>query len=59
MLDPPSPKDQVKEYGEVPPFAAAVNVVVVPFVGRDGETVKLVDRGCGGVIVTDCVDVAV
>ena len=59
MLEPPSPKDQVKEYGEVPPVAVAVKVVVVPLTGCAGETVKVAERGCGGVIMTECVDVAV
>ena len=36
----PSPKFQVKEYGDVPPLADAVNVTVCPVIGEDGLKVN-------------------
>ncbi len=45
MPELPSPKDQAKEYGDVPPVAVAVKVAVVPFVGCTGEIVKVAERG--------------
>ena len=45
MLEPPSPNDHVKEYGEVPPVPVAVKVAVVPFASCVGEIVKVAERG--------------
>ena len=44
---PPSPKFQLKVYGEVPPLADAVNVTCCPASGEDGLKAKLTARGSG------------
>ena len=45
---PPSPKLQLKLYGDVPPLADAVNVTGCPASGEDGLKAKLTVRGGGG-----------
>ncbi len=43
----PSPKLQLKVYGEVPPVALAVNVTGVLTAGLEGLNEKLVAKGSG------------
>ena len=44
----PSPKFQLKLYGDVPPLADAVNVTCCPASGDEGLRAKLTVRGGGG-----------
>ena len=44
---PPSPKFQLKVYGDVPPLDDAVNVTCCPASGEDGLKVKLTVSGGG------------
>ena len=52
VVDPPSPKVHVVEYGAVPPVVELVNVTNVFTVGLDGLDVKLVEGGGGVEVVT-------
>ena len=46
----PSPKLQLKLYGDVPPLADAENVTCCPASGEDGSKAKLTVRGGGGLV---------
>jgi len=47
---PPSPKLQLKLYGDVPPLADAVNVTGCPASGEGGLKAKLTARDGGGLV---------
>ncbi len=55
VTDPPSPKFQVKLYGETPPLAVAVKETEAPADGFDGENVKPVESDDAIVIVFEAV----
>ena len=52
VADPPSPKVQVIEYGEVPPVVVLANVTGESTRGLVGPYVKLVEGGGGVEVVT-------
>jgi len=51
VLDAPSPKFQLTEYGAVPPIVIAENVTSEFTIGVAGRKVKLVEGGGGAEIV--------
>ena len=53
----PSPKFQVKEYGELPPEAVAVKLILAPATPDDGPVIATVNSG--GDTVRDWVAFAV